>query len=425
MRSRFFTGLWANPDFARLWAGETTSIFGSLIGSIALQFTAILWLDATAGQIAVLAAAQLVPAFVLSFVAGVWVDRLPRRPIMIAADIGRALALASVPLAAAFGVLTIWQLFVVGAAISSCSVFFSSAYRAYLPTLVPKKDLIEGNAKLHGTASVVEVMSFSVSGWLVQALRAPGAVAINACTFLVSAFAIWRIKTSEPPPPGHAERASFRAEAREGFSYVMRDPILRPLAISMSIQSMADRVLTVVYLLYLNGQVGFSPGVVGMIFAVGGVTSVVGAWYANRGSLFFGSIGSTLIISGFMRAAGALCMPLAGDTAWVGISFLIANQVLVDPFWTLFEIHEVSTRQAVAPDRMQGRVFANFHVLEFGFALAGTALAGVLGAVIGLRETLFVAVGLMFVSAAVLALSPIRKVRRFEHQAVEVELPAS
>ena len=410
MRSRFFTGLWANPDFVRLWAGETTSVFGSLIGQIALQFTAILWLDATAGEVAMLAAAQLVPAFVFSLVAGVWVDRLPRRPVMILADIGRAAALFSVPIAAVFDVLTIWQLVAVGAVTATCSVFFSSAYRAYLPTLVAKQDLIEGNAKLHGTASVVEVMSFSVSGWLVQALKAPGAVAIDAASFLVSAFAIWRIKTPEPPPPGVSERSSFLTEAREGFSFVMRDPMLRPLALAMAIQSMAERVLTVVYLLYLSGEVGFSPGVLGMIFAVGGITSVAGAWVANRGTLFFGAVGPTIVISGVMRAAGALFMPLTGDAGWLGITFLIANQVFVDPFWTLFEIHEVSVRQAVAPERMQGRLFANFHLLEFGFALVGTGLAALLGAMIGLRETLFIAVGLMFVSATVLALSPVARI---------------
>lgn len=410
MRSRFLTGLWANPDFVRLWAGETTSVFGSLIGGIALQFTAILWLDATAAEVALLAAAQLIPAFALSLVAGVWVDRLPRRPIMILADIGRAMALFSVPIAAVFDVLTIWQLVAVGALTATCSVFFSSAYRAYLPTLVPKQDLIEGNAKLHGTASVVEVMSFSVSGWLVQALKAPGAVAVDAASFVVSAFAVWRIKTPEPPPPGVSERSSFLTEAREGFSYVMRDRYLRPLAIAMAIQSMADRVLTVVYLLYLSEEVGFSPGVLGMIFAVGGITSVFGAWLANRGTLFFGAVGPTIAISAFMRAGGTLFMPLAADTGWLGITLLVANQVFVDPFWTLFEIHEVSMRQSVAPERMQGRLFANFHVLEFGFALAGTAIAGVLGAVIGFRETLFVAVGLMFLSAAVIALSPIARI---------------
>ena len=420
MRSRIFTGLWANPDFARLWAGETTSVFGTLIGGIALQFTAILFLDATAADLAVLAAAQLVPAFVFSLVAGVWVDRLPRRPIMIAADLGRAVALFSVPIAAIMGLLTIWQLFLVGALTSTCSVFFSSAYRAYLPTLVPKKDLIEGNAKLHGTASVVEVMSFSLSGWLVQLLKAPGAVAINGFTFLVSAFAIWRIKTPEPPPPGIAERSSFLTEAREGFGYVMRDPLLRPLAISMAIQSMAERVLTVVYLLYLTGEVGFTPGVLGMIFAVGGVTSVAGAWFANRGTLFFGAVGPTIVTSAFMRSSGALFMPLAADNGLLGISLLIANQVFVDPFWTIFEIHEVSMRQSVAPERMQGRLFANFHELEFGFALVGTAVAGVLGAMLGLRETLFVAVGLMFVSTAVLAFSPIFRLKSFETKIVEV-----
>lgn len=422
MRSRFATGLWAHPDFVRLWAGNSVSTFGSLIGGLALQFTAILWLDASAGEVAVLAASQLVPGFLVSIAAGVWVDRLRRRPIMIAADLGRAGALFSVPLAAGFDSLTMAQLYGVGLAVSTCSVFFDSAYQSYLPTLVKREDLIEGNAKMQGTASAVEVVSFSISGWLVQLLRGPGAVAVDAASFLGSAFFVWRIRTPEVAPPAPKERVGFLSEAAEGFRVVFGHSLLRPIALATAAQALASKIISVLFLLYLSGEVGFEPGALGMIFAIGGVTSLAGAWVANRGALLFGGVGPTLVVSALLRAGGALFMPLCTDAGWLGVSFLVANQLVTDPFWTMFDIHDVSLRQSVTPERVQGRMFANFRLLEFGFALLGTAAAGLLGATVGLRAGLFVACGLMFVSVGILAVSPVMRVKRAPLRAAAEEV---
>ncbi|MBK9546951.1 MAG: MFS transporter [Dehalococcoidia bacterium] len=412
MRSRFLTGLWAKPDFVRLWAGTTTSTFGSLIGQIALSFTAITFLDATAPEVAVLGASQLVPGFLVSPFAGVWVDRLRRRPIMITADLGRAAALATVPLAAVSGGLTMYQLFAVGAVTSVLSVFFAAAYQSYLPTLVERKELLEGNAKLAGTASVAEVASFSLSGWLVQLLKAPGAVAIDAASFVVSAYFVWRIKEPEAEIVRDPESEHFWREAKEGARVVASDGVLRGLAVAEALQAMGEKVLTTVYLLYLVGELGFSAGVLGMIFAVGGVTSLGGAWVANRGTLFLGRVGATIIAASFMRATGAVFMALPSDSGWLGVLLLVLAQFVTDPFWTLHEIHDVSLRQAITPERVQGRMFANFRLLNFGFAVLGTVLGGVLGSVIGFRETLFVAVGLMYLSSIAVFLSPVRGVKR-------------
>jgi MFS family permease len=151
-----FGGLWRHPDFVRLWAGETVSVFGSLVGGLALQFTAVLWLDATPLQLSLLLGCQFVPGFAVGLVAGAWVDRLHRRPILIAADIGRALALLTIPLAAVFDLLTIGQLYVVALVANSLTVFFDVAYEAYLPTLVEPHELVEGNSKLTASASVAE-----------------------------------------------------------------------------------------------------------------------------------------------------------------------------------------------------------------------------------------------------------------------------
>lgn len=412
MRSRFLTGLWAKPDFVRLWAGTTTSAFGSLIGQFALSFTAITFLDATAPEVAVLGASQLVPGFLVSPFAGVWVDRLRRRPIMITADLGRAAALATVPLAAVSGGLTMYQLFAVGAVTSVLSVFFAAAYQSYLPTLVERKELLEGNAKLAGTASVAEVASFSLSGWLVQLLKAPGAVAIDAASFVVSAYFVWRIKEPEAEIVRDPESEHFWREAKEGARVVASDGVLRGLAVAEALQAMGEKVLTTVYLLYLVGELGFSAGVLGMIFAVGGVTSLGGAWIANRGTLFLGRVGATIIAASFMRATGAVFMALPSDSGWLGVLLLVLAQFVTDPFWTLHEIHDVSLRQGITPERVQGRMFANFRLLNFGFAVLGTVLGGVLGSVIGFRETLFVAVGLMYLSSIAVFLSPVRGVKR-------------
>ncbi|HNO65207.1 MAG TPA: MFS transporter [Tepidiformaceae bacterium] len=420
MRSRFSRGLWAHPDFVRLWAGTTTSTFGSLIGYIALSFTAIEFLNATAAQVAILGACQLVPGFLVSPVAGVWVDRLSRRPILIVSDIGRAAALFTVPLAAGAGVLGMWQLYAVSVVTSMLSVFFQAAYQSYLPTLVTRDELLEGNARLSATASVAEVGSFGISGWLVQLLKAPGAVAVDATSFVVSAYFIWRIRQPEPPVERDTDTEHFWREARDGAGLVVRNPVLRAMALAECLSATSERTITTVFLLYLNQELGFEAGVLGLIFAVGGVTSLGGAYLANRGTLFFGGVGRTLAVSSFMRATGMLFMPLCAGNNALGIAFLVANQVVTDPFWALWEIHDVSLKQASVPERMQGRLFANFRLISFGFALVGTALGGVLGATIGFRATLFVGVGLMYGAAAVLAFSPLAKVRQASDASIEM-----
>ena len=406
-----FTGLWRHPDFVRLWSGATVSHFGSLIGGIALQLTAILWLDASAAQVSLLAAAQLVPGFVVGLAAGVWVDRLQRRPIMIAADLGRAAALGSIPVAAVFGVLTIEQLYAVGFVTSALSVFFDAAYQAYLPTLIARDDLLEGNSKLTASASMAEVMSFSLSGWLVQLLKGPGAVAIDALSFVGSALFLSRIRTPEPPPPPREERESAWHEALEGARVVLAHPILRTLAGVAVIHAFAGQIIGVVYLLYLTNEVGYQPGVLGIIFAIGGVTSLGGAYLAGRPGVF-GGLGPALVISNILRSLGTALMPLTTSVSWLGTTYLIANQCVTDPFWAYYEIQDVSLRQTVTPERLQGRMFANVRFLEFGARLIGTAAGGILGSTIGLRETLFFAVGAMCLSTVVLALSPVARLRR-------------
>lgn len=418
MSSRF-QGLWRHPDFVRLWTGETVSIFGSLIGSLAMQFTAVLWLHSGAIALAVLGACSLAPGFVVGLFAGVWVDRLNRRPILIAADIGRFAIFATIPLAAAFDALTFAHLCAAAVGAATLTTFFEIAYEAYLPTLVERDELVEGNAKLTASASVAEFGSFSVSGWLVQLVKAPGAILVDALSFLVSAFFIWRIRTPEPPPAPVHERQHIVREALEGMRLVWHTPVLRAFAGANVILQMSSRIISVALLLYLVDDVGFGPGVLGMIFAVGGVTSLAGAYLAGRPQ-WFGGLGPALVLSLFVRGLGALFMPLAASVSIVSAGFLVANQLITDPAWSFYEINMVSLRQTITPDRLLGRMNASMRFIDFGAMLIGTGVGGVVGEVYGARQALIVAVCGMFAAAGYLALTPVARMRAMPVAEAEV-----
>lgn len=411
MTSRF-TGLWRHQDFRRLWFGTSFSLFGTMIGVGALTYTAILTLDAEAWQIAVLTICTLSPGFLFGLFGGAIVDRFRRRPVMIFCDIGRFALLATIPIAAVLDVLTIGQLWVVaflGATLTDA--FFNPAYEAYLPTLIGKEKLLEANSKLTASASVAEFSGFGISGWVVQLLRAPGAIAIDSVTFLVSAACLWRIKTPEPPPtPAHERQHIFR-EIRDGAAYVARSPVLRSIAAGDIFLAMGSRMISVAYLLWLNQEVGFSPGLLGMTFALGGISSLVASLMAER-ITNRGRFGVVMVISLALVPLGAVCMPLAASVSVVGFALLIGNQFVTDPGWALWEISKISVRQSVTPQHLMGRTNASMRFLEFTAALSGAGLAGVLGTITGPREVLFVAAGIMVLPAILVALSPIARMAK-------------
>ena len=259
------SGLWRHADFLRLWSGQTISVFGSMIGGTALSFTAILFLHATPAQLGVLGAMQIAPALLAGLFAGAWVDRLRRRPLLIGADIGRALVFATLPLAAVLGVLHISQVYVVALVAGVLTILFDVAYQAYLPALVGRPDLIEGNSKLSASAAVAESAGFGVAGWLVQALTAPVAILIDAASFVVSAMTLGLIRAREPMVVSE-ERPNMRREVAEGLRVVWRHEMLRALAVAELLHNLAGGVWAALVVLYMSRGLGFSPGVLGMIW---------------------------------------------------------------------------------------------------------------------------------------------------------------
>lgn len=401
------TGLWRNPDFVRLWAAQTVSIFGSLVTRTALPFVAILVLHATPFQIALVGIAELVPAFTLGLVAGAWVDRLRRRPILIAADLGRAGVLSVIPLFAFLDVLRIEHVYVVAALASILTVFFDVAYQSYLPSLVRREELVEGNSKMSASASVAEFGAFGIGGWLVQWLSAPYALLVDAASFVWSAALVWRIRRPEPPPAPAGERQHIVREIKEGLHFVVGSPVLRALGESGAIFAMSGRMYSAVFLFYLTADVGFKPGLLGLIFAVGGATSFVGAVTTGRLTRRIG-VGPALIAALPMIALGRLMVVAVSDNSWVAVALLVGQQFVSDPFWTVYEISHVSLRQASAPDRWQGRMNASLQSIEFAGMLLGALLGGWLGDTIGAHETLLVATIVTLLAALPLLVPAVR-----------------
>lgn len=411
LRERLRRGVWHNRDFRCLWGAVVVSTYGTLVRGPALLFTAIFLLDASPADIGALRIAEVLPGFLVGLVAGAWVDRLRRRPIMIGADLARALTLLTIPLAAALGRVSLVQLLAVTALVSLCSVFFDVAYQSYLPSLVRNDQLVSANSALTGAMSVVESLAFSTGGWLVQLFSAPMAILADAVSFAASAIFVGRIRATEPVPAGDgaASELSIFHEALAGLTASWREPVLRALVIAGGAQHLAYGLIGTVYLLYLNQEVGFDPGALGMIFAVGGISAFLGAIAAAR---LKAGAGVVMIAALALAALGESFVPLATTVSLASVALLVLQQIVGDFALTVYDINQISLRQAIVPTQLLGRVNATVRVAEFGALLAGTALAGYLGEALGLRSTLWLAAGCSLLGAVALGASPVRAIAR-------------
>src|SRR5581483_5410097 len=299
-------------------------------------------------------------------------------------------------------------LFVVKFAAGVLTVLFDVAYQSYLPTLVSYDELVEGNSKLTASASVAEFGAFSTAGWLTQLITAPGAVLVDAVSFVVSAASLLGIRAKEPAARPVSEHADVRTEMGEGLRAVWRDPVLRPLAASVAAFGGASGLIGAVILLYLNRDLGFSPGVLGLTFGVGGVTALGGSMVAGRARQRFGP-GGAAALGMVCGALGLLPLLLVTKASAFALALLVLQQVVSDPGWTVYEINEISLRQAVAPARLLGRVNGAMRFSLLAATLAGSLVAAGLAALVGARAVLAAGAGVTFAGAAAVYFSPARR----------------
>lgn len=352
-----------DPDFRKLWIGQAISQIGSNITGVGLPLTAVLVLKASPLQMGFLSGAGAGAVLLFGLFAGAWVDRLRRRPILIAADLGRAVVLGIIPLAAMLHRLTIVDLYLVAVASGILTVLFDAAYQAYLPSLIARENIFTGNSRLALTESIAQTTGPGLAGILVQLITAPMAMLFDAVSFVCSAASVWAIRKPEPAPTRTAESHIGR-EISEGLVASWRDPLLRALAARTATSAFFLGFASSLYFLFAIHVLGLNAAFLGVIIAIGGTSGLFGAILADRLVRRFG-FGRTFIGSAVAIGLAMLLVPLAHGSVPVCAAFLIAAQ-LGDLAWPVYTISERSLRQAIVPNHLLGRVNSSMHLLFHG-----------------------------------------------------------
>ncbi|HVK25396.1 MAG TPA: MFS transporter [Actinokineospora sp.] len=401
------TALHTHPDFRRLWIGDTIAQLGTNVGHIVLPLLAIAVLNASPFQLGVLAAAETAAFLVIGLPAGAWVDRVRRKPLMIRMDLARATLLLTVPLAGWLGWLTLSQLVVVALLVGACTVFFDVGYQAYLPSLVGRDRLVDGNAKLQASQSVAQLSGPAAGGALSQAVGAANTMLATGVGYLASALMLSRIRATEPPPDRPAKR-DLRAEVVEGLKFVLHNRYLRPIVLCTASWNMFFGVESAVFILFLAKTINLGPGQIGLVSALAGIGAIIGAAAASRVNAAIGTARAIWLVP-LVSTPFGLLIPLA-EAGWrlapLVVGFLIVNFGVV-----IYNIAQVSFRQAICPDRLLGRMNASVRFIIWGTMPLGALLGGTLASAVGVRETLWVAVTGWIVSTFWVLFSPLRALR--------------
>ena len=383
---RLVPALLAEPTFRRYWSGQTVSMFGDQITSIALPLTAVLALHAHAAEMGYLTGAIWLPSLLFAVHAGVWADRFGRRRVlMMAADLGRAVLLISVPVCYGLHVLTFEQLYAVAFGAGTLSILFTVCDSAVSVAVTPGGRFVESNSLVYASRAFSFVGGPSLGGLLVQLLTAPFAMVADALSFLGSAFFLSRIRPTEPPAdPGG--KGSLTAGAR----FIARSPIVRASLVSASIVNFFDFLFITLYPLYAIRTLHVRPGVLGAILGAGAVGGVLRSLATKRLSGRIG-IGWTYAIGIVGFPAPIVLWPLAGGSHLVVIGMLFAGEFLSGFGLMLLDISIGAIFAVVIPGELRSRVAGSFQAVNYGTRPVGAVVAGALGSLIGLRATLFVA----------------------------------
>ena len=406
--------LWRHADFLKLWAAATVSGLGDEISQLAIPLIAIVTLEVSPFEIGLLGTLQFLPFILLTLPAGVWVDRLRRRPILIAADLGRGAALASIPIAYVAGALTIYQLYAVAFLVGALTVFFDVAYQSYLPALVERDDLVEGNAKLEMSRSGVSIAGPGIAGVVIGWLTAPLAVLVDAASFVGSALFVLIIRRPEPAVDRHVDeegrrRGGMRTEVAEGLRYVLGNRYLRSIAACTGISNLFGNIGQTVILVYVVREIGLSAQVIGLIFAAGNVGVLLGAVLSSRIPRWLG-VGPTIVLSAAAFSPSLLIVALAPRDAF--IPFAIAATALGGFGAVVYNVNQVSLRQAITPPPMLGRMTATMRFIVWGTIPIGALAGGALGTWIGLQPAILVGAIGSFLSIPPVVFSPVWGLRR-------------
>lgn len=407
-RPRTGWGVLAQRDFRLLWVGESVSGLGNSVTAVALPLIAVEVLDADSTAVGLLAAAVWLPWLLVGLPVGAWVDRIRKRPLMMACDLVAGAALLSIPSAVWLDALTLQHMVVVALICGAAAVCFDTAYHSYIRIVLDGRDLLEGNAKLQGSESAVRVAGPGVAGLLAQAFGAVTGLLADAVTFLISVVCLKRIEVVEPDRAPDEERAPLQRQIIEGLRFVGRDPYLRPMVTWGAAINMALMGYQAVQVVFLVRTVGLNPALVGMLLTSGSVGGIVGALMASRFSRRFGSARGLLLLQA-VTAPFALLMPMT--TAGPGLLLFAVGGFLVGIGISVANIVVGSFRQTYCPPHMLGRVVATAMMINHSTIPVGSLLGGVLGDTVGYRPAMWIMTGLVAPCWLILVMSPMRRER--------------
>ncbi len=401
-------GLFWHRDFRLLWIGQTTSKVGSSVTSMALPLVAVATLDASTFEVALLAAAAWLPWLLIGLLAGAWVDRLPRRPIMLACDLAALLLFLSVPIAAWLGRLTIGHLLAVAFSAGTASVFFETAYQVYLPSLLNRDEVAEGNAKLQATEAAARVGGPGLAGLITQVAGAVNALVVDAATFLISTLCLLSIRTREPRPKRTRHDSTLRQEIGEGLRFVARDPYLRVLTVFAALSNIGLVGYQSILVVFLVREVGVTPGVVGALAAATSLGGLLGAASATALARRLGSARSLLIAEAGAAPFGLL-IPLT--TPRTGLALTVAGGFIVGAGVAVGNVLKGSFRQTYSPHDLLGRITVSMHLISYGTIPLGALLGGALGTALGVRPAMWIIMSGLALTGLILLIGPLRRHR--------------
>ncbi|HET9614914.1 MAG TPA: MFS transporter [Candidatus Limnocylindrales bacterium] len=434
--------LFRHPNFLRLWTAATVSLFGTSVTQIAIPFIAAVLLNASAGEVGLLTTIDFLPFLLFTLPAGVWVDRFPKKRILVFGDLGRAVMLSTIPIAYALGSLTIWQLYVVGFVNGVMTVFFDVADQSYLPTILERDELVEGNSKLQLSTSAAQILGQPVGGGAVALLSAPIAITIDAASYLVSATLILSIRerlrsviggeprvaageaagtpsaeaaveaerrTSREAGDGADEgRVGMRQQIVDGLRYITRHEYLGNIAATTATSNLFSNIGFAIFPVYAYNVLRLTPAAVGTIGGLGGAGILLGALVASRVQKRLG-VGRTIIVTAALFGPISLLLPLSTpETAFflLGAAFFLSSVTNV-----LYNVSQVSLRQAITPEHFLGRMNATMRFLVWGTIPIGSLIGAGLAELVGVRATIWVSSILSLFAFLPVLLSSVRSVQ--------------
>lgn len=404
-------GLWRHSDFLKFWSAQAISALGSRITRTALPILAVLTIHASAQQVAILSALSIAPGVLVGLVLGGRVDRQAKRPLLIGADLVRAGLLLTVPLSAWWGHLGIVQLYIVAALTGAATTLFQIADKAYLPIMIGKDHLIEGNSKLETTEAVAEITGPGLAGMLVQVITAPAAIVFDALSFLASAVLLGGIDREESAEASPGQQPTLISDLKVGLGASLFHPLVGPEFLVEANSAIWNGFFLALYTIYSLDTLRMGPGTLGLVISAGGIGALFGAVLAGRISSRLG-LGPAMILCMAGTRLAAFLIPLAQGPLWFALTCLLIHQLLGDALVMSYYVLAVSLRQTVLPQETLGRSNAAFQVATGIFLPLGALIAGWIAQAADVRTALWISALGGLINPLVLYVSPVRRLKK-------------